>query len=269
MLTIGRFADATGLTVKALRHYHDIGLLEPSQVDPENGYRYYDEAQIEDAVAIRRLRALELPLDEIRDLLHADADTFKAGLAAHGYHVGKEAHDKYMLLLELAALDIGGGTAVELEIVDEPELRLAATIRQLHQSEGGEPIEVMCRGIYESLQERGVKPVGPPMALFRGGDRENWHIVEAGWPVPAEFAGDASVTVNIYEASRALSYDHRGSFDELHPVAQRFIATALGQGYRFSQPIRIVYLADEDARLVWPLAATDSYGPWQGDERGP
>ena len=69
MLTIGRFADATGLTAKALRHYDEIGLLVPARVDPDNGYRYYDPAQVEDAVTIRRLRALELPLDEIKDLL--------------------------------------------------------------------------------------------------------------------------------------------------------------------------------------------------------
>jgi DNA-binding transcriptional MerR regulator len=66
MLTIGRFADATGLTAKALRHYDEIGLLVPARVDPDDGYRYYDATQIEDAVTIRRLRALELPLDEIK-----------------------------------------------------------------------------------------------------------------------------------------------------------------------------------------------------------
>src|ERR1043166_5233461 len=72
MLSIGRFADASGLTVKALRHYDEIGLLVPARVDPDNGYRYYDAAQVEDAVTIRRLRALELPLDEIGALLEAD-----------------------------------------------------------------------------------------------------------------------------------------------------------------------------------------------------
>lgn len=53
MLTIGRFADATGPTAKALRHYDEIGLLVPAPVDPDNGYRYYDTAQIEDAVTAK------------------------------------------------------------------------------------------------------------------------------------------------------------------------------------------------------------------------
>ena len=43
---IGDFARATHLSVKALRHYHEEGLLAPAEVDPDSGYRRYDLAQI-------------------------------------------------------------------------------------------------------------------------------------------------------------------------------------------------------------------------------
>ena len=43
---IGDFSRATLLSVKTLRHYHAVGLLEPSEVDADNGYRYYSENQI-------------------------------------------------------------------------------------------------------------------------------------------------------------------------------------------------------------------------------
>lgn len=256
MMTIGRFAEATGLTVKALRHYDEIGLLAPASVDAETGYRYYEPAQVEDAVAIRRLRALELPLEEIRLLLRADAGGLRSGLAAHGYHVAAETHDKQMLLIELAAIVEGGAATVELERADEPELRLAGTIRHLPQEDVGDGIQSMCRRALEHLQELGVEPTGDPTALFRRGDREHWHVVEAGWPVGDDFRGDDEVAVQVYEASPAVRYDYRGPLDELHPPAQRFIATALGQGHRFSQPIRIVFLGDDHARLVWPLATS-------------
>ena len=45
-VTIGDFSRASHLSVKTLHHYHEVGLLEPSEVDPDNGYRYYSEAQI-------------------------------------------------------------------------------------------------------------------------------------------------------------------------------------------------------------------------------
>ena len=41
-MSIGDFARATHLGVKALRHYHEEGLLEPAEVDPFSGYRRYD-----------------------------------------------------------------------------------------------------------------------------------------------------------------------------------------------------------------------------------
>ena len=77
LLSIGRFARLSGLTVKALRHYDDQGLLEPAHVDEWTGYRYYTADQARDAIAIRRLRELELPLDEIAAVLRADPDTVR------------------------------------------------------------------------------------------------------------------------------------------------------------------------------------------------
>jgi DNA-binding transcriptional MerR regulator len=70
-LSIGDFAAMTHLSVKTLRRYHDIGLLEPAQVDEWSGYRYYEPAQIPAAQMIRRLRDLDMPVREIGDLLTA------------------------------------------------------------------------------------------------------------------------------------------------------------------------------------------------------
>lgn len=72
LLPIGRFSRLTGLTVKALRHYDEVGLLRPAAVDPDSGYRLYAPAQAGRAEAIRRLRRLELPLDDVAVLLESD-----------------------------------------------------------------------------------------------------------------------------------------------------------------------------------------------------
>jgi DNA-binding transcriptional MerR regulator len=69
---IGRFSRLTGLTVKALRHYDDLGLLKPAEVDPETGYRTYAPEQVERAETIRLLRQLEIPLEDIAKVLDDD-----------------------------------------------------------------------------------------------------------------------------------------------------------------------------------------------------
>ena len=256
MLTIGRFADATGLTVRALRHYDDIGLLAPARVDPDTGYRYYEDAQIEDAVTIRRLRALELPLEEIHDLVHVDAGTLRDRLAAHGYRVAEEVRDKHSLLIELGALVEGGGEPVAVELCDVPELRLAGLIRHRPLVDGDGTTD-MLREVWTWLRDQGAEPAGPPTALFRSGDGDGTHLVEAGFPVAPVVEGAGLVAVRVYPAARAATTVHLGSFDGLHETAQRFISTVLGQGLRFGQAIRIEFLErDVRARIVWPLASS-------------
>jgi DNA-binding transcriptional MerR regulator len=71
LLKIGAFSRAATLSVKALRFYHEIGLLVPDTVDPLTGYRSYSTGQLLDAAVIRRLRDLGVGLDDIRTVLDA------------------------------------------------------------------------------------------------------------------------------------------------------------------------------------------------------
>jgi DNA-binding transcriptional MerR regulator len=83
-LSIGDFSRATHLTVKMLRHYHRIGLLEPADVDPFTGYRRYTTGQLPTAQVIRRFRALDMPLEEIQAVLAAsDLQTRNERISSH------------------------------------------------------------------------------------------------------------------------------------------------------------------------------------------
>lgn len=74
LVGIGRFAAMTGLTVVALRHYDEVGLLIPAFVDPASGYRWYAPGQGLCAAMIRRLRAVDVPIGDVRALLDAAGD---------------------------------------------------------------------------------------------------------------------------------------------------------------------------------------------------
>lgn len=165
--------------------------------------------------------------------------------------------DKHSLLIELKALVEGGAAELALELADIPELRLAATIRHLRLVDP-EGVDEMLHVAWNRLAERGVEPVGPPTALFRSGDGDGTHLVEAGFPVPAGVEGDDVLRVRTYPAATAATVEHAGSYDDLPVTSQRFIATVLGQGLRFGQAIRIEFIErDVLARVVWPLATED------------
>ncbi len=84
MESIGRFSRRSGIPVSHLRHYHEVGLLQPAHIDPESGYRYYAVAQSEAAEVIGILRSIDMPVRDIQRLL---ADPSEANvrevLAAH------------------------------------------------------------------------------------------------------------------------------------------------------------------------------------------
>jgi DNA-binding transcriptional MerR regulator len=92
LMRTGVFARASTLSVKALRVYHETGLLVPAVVDPATGYRAYAPAQLTDAAIIRLLREVGVSLQDIgavldgrdlgllRKLLLEQAERFQAGL---------------------------------------------------------------------------------------------------------------------------------------------------------------------------------------------
>lgn len=73
LMTIGAFARATGLTPGALRFYADAALLVPARIDGSTGYRYYAPDQIDQATTVRRLRHMDMPLEQIALVLAGDA----------------------------------------------------------------------------------------------------------------------------------------------------------------------------------------------------
>jgi DNA-binding transcriptional MerR regulator len=83
-LPIGDFARATHMSVKTLRYYHRVGLLEPAEIDRHTGYRRYTTTQIPTAQIIRRFRDLDMPVDEVAKVLAApDIDARNELIAAH------------------------------------------------------------------------------------------------------------------------------------------------------------------------------------------
>lgn len=67
-LKIKEFSLLCGVTVKTLRHYEKIGLLQPFEVDEWTGYRYYNVSQMQAMENIRRLKEMGFSLDEISEM---------------------------------------------------------------------------------------------------------------------------------------------------------------------------------------------------------
>jgi DNA-binding transcriptional MerR regulator len=88
-----------------LRHYHQVGLLEPAEVDPQTGYRYYTLEQLPTAQLIRRLRDLRMPVADVRAVLVASSPGERDTLiAAHIDHLETELTKTQAAVKSLRAL---------------------------------------------------------------------------------------------------------------------------------------------------------------------
>jgi len=89
-MSIGEFARAARLTIKALRYYDREGLLVPARVDPGTGYRFYTSAQLATALRIGLLRRADVSIAAIRVVLHDPARGSEV-LAAERARIEREA----------------------------------------------------------------------------------------------------------------------------------------------------------------------------------
>jgi len=117
VLTIGGLASYAGVTIRAVRHYHQIGLLEEPERDA-SGYRTYDAVAVVRLVRIRTLAEAGVPLGQVRELLNADPETFAVATA----EIDRQLRAQIRALQEhrrrIAQLGSGDSLALPDEVVD-------------------------------------------------------------------------------------------------------------------------------------------------------
>jgi len=125
MLMIGQLASYAGVTIRAVRHYHQIGLLPEPERDA-SGYRTYQAAAVVRLIQIRTLAEAGVPLARVRELLDADPETFATATT----EIDRQLRAQIRALQEhrrrIAQLGTGDSLALPEEVVDYLD-RLRAT----------------------------------------------------------------------------------------------------------------------------------------------
>ena len=115
-LSIGAFSRLTHLSIKTLRYYHEVGLLEPAVIDPDSGYRYYRPAQAESAQLVRRFRDLGLPVADVKAVLAApDLTDRDAILAGHLDRMRDQLRQTEAAVDSLRRMLAGGAPPIAIE----------------------------------------------------------------------------------------------------------------------------------------------------------
>jgi DNA-binding transcriptional MerR regulator len=278
LLSIGRFARTTGLTIRTLRRYDTIGLLVPAHVDEDTGYRYYTLEQARDGEAIRRLRALEVPLDEVRALLHAPPDAVRDGLVAHRARLEGRAAGLRQTLEELSRLIEGKEPLVpekemvrfEIGIEDVEEQKALVIREHVHQDEMSNVVPKDIGEVHAYLQELGLGFHGPPICICPFPNEDGTLDAEIGWPVAEEQPGRGRIEFKSLPATRALVMKHVGPFSALGNSYRLMSEVMEENGLAAAGAPREVYVTDPkevsdpndyETLIVWPIGPEGELKP--------
>ena len=166
-LSIGDFSRVTHLSVKTLRHYHDAGLLEPDQVDPHSGYRYYTTTQIPTAQVIRRFRDLGMPVREVGEVLATtDPEARSALIAGHLHRLENELVHTREAVASLRRLLEPATEEIQVELRDEPARDVAAISAAVDLDDVLVWYSDAMTELEAVLASAGQTPTGPPGGLY-------------------------------------------------------------------------------------------------------
>ncbi len=177
-LTIGAFSRLCRLSLKALRLYDALGLLEPHHTDEQSGYRYYDPAQLERARLIGWLRQLDLPLPTIAQLLDAPpnerGELFRQlWQAIEAAHIQRRGLAEYVMQ-HFSSPEQRSHTMIQtapptfkLEQRFVPEQPVVSMTRRVYVSDLPAFFEDSAR-VLAFVEAQGAQVSGPMFAVFHG-----------------------------------------------------------------------------------------------------
>lgn len=245
MLTIGEFSRLGRISARMLRHYDIIGLLRPAHVGAENGYRYYDPAQLAVLAQITRLKGYGFSLAEIESLLPLPQHELARRIHARRLAAYAELNEMRQNLrqMEEQLLDMEG-TDLSFEkyhviVMDAPAQKVFAIRRTINISE----IHALFQELAEEMARRGIKRTGPTQYLYMGEEfsydamdlEAQAQVDEDGEGVRTIPAGTFAATTHIgpYETVK-YAYDAIAAWMAEHPE------------YEVCGPAIERYLKDED-----------------------
>lgn len=266
MVPIGRFSKMTRLSVKALRLYDEIGLLRPAWVDDSSGYRYYEPVQANRAEAIRILRSVDMPLDEIHEILDIeDPSEAKAALKRHHDRLTTRLADQQRMLEYLETIiDRERIMPYDIAVEQVPERTVAALRKATSLKTIGEDMGAGFGALMQFMGAAGAMPMGAPFIVYWDIiDEETSGDIEFCVPVAPGLTGSESVEVKTLPSEPVAFTIHHGPYREISPAYHTLTGWISDNGHEMTGPPREIYLNDPTqvseaellTRVEWPIDA--------------
>jgi len=271
MLSIGDFARLGRVSPRMLRHYDEIGLLQPERVDPITGYRSYGVAQLGRLHRLLALRDLGFTLDQIRVVLSDElrVEELRGMLRMRQAQIEHDLGEEQARLLRvdahLRALERNTHMSTpDIVIKNSDPVRIA-------QASGAAPgfghenlgpaWERLLPEVLKRLQAAGARP-GICVGWYEEPDDDGGVVLHAGFEIGDQAVeSDDRVRVVDLPVVGVASVVHRGSMDAVEPLYEALVQWIADSGYHLAGRSRELYhewhvenLADNVTEVQMPIA---------------
>jgi DNA-binding transcriptional MerR regulator len=266
LLPIGMFSRASSLSIKTLRAYHEAGILVPAQVDRFTGYRMYTADQLADAAIVRRLRGLDLPLDQVRQILQARDPSFtRHVLARHQVAMQARLDETERIVAELQS-GVAPVTHTPVHQRFEPAVHTLSMHARIKQADFGDWVYASLQRLFAVAEQAEVPLAGVAGSLY---DPEiaddDGEAIEAIVPLTEPIAIPRSargVSLGEVPAAQVAVLVHAGDYatlNETYRTLGAWVARhAEPSGGRIREWYRVAPWDTEDVaafrtELAWPI----------------
>ncbi|WKY43223.1 MerR family transcriptional regulator [Eubacteriaceae bacterium ES2] len=246
MLKIGDFSKLSRISIRMLRHYDEIGLMQPRMIDPNSGYRYYSEEQLTIAGRIQALKDMDFSLAAIIEILkkYDDPDALAEFLSIKYTELQEQEKETQQRIRLLE-------TAINRLRKDETAMNYNVTIKTLNPRYVASVRNVIPAYDQEGMlwelmmKETGNLKVDEPcysMAIFHDeGYKENDVDVEVQISVKGNYKNTEHVVFKNVSAITFASAVLKGSYEHLTEVHSYVAQWVRDNGYEFEGAMFCIY----------------------------
>ncbi len=264
LLPIGRFSEMCRLSIPALRHYDELGLLPPAAVDPDTGYRYYSVVQAADAERIRTLRLLEMPLPDIKSILAGNPERTQALLQVHRERLEQQVErQRYAIALIDTMLRDAPSAVYEVQLREIGAVCVASIRDRCSWQELGPFVQRAIGEIVRTAASQGVRFAGPPYTAYHSAESTESELdLEVGMPTDEPVEPGGRVVPGTLPGGLMATTMHCGPYEDISGAYRALGEWLTERGHETAGPPREIYLVSPEkspnpnglrTELAWPI----------------
>ncbi|EJO5347043.1 MerR family transcriptional regulator [Clostridium botulinum] len=270
MLSIGEFSKICEVSTKTLRYYAEIGLINPDEINPENGYRYYSIKQLKKMLFINRLKSYNFSLKEIKGILELEEDQSEEKLYSILNYKKKEMKEQMRIFEktleqlnnDISNLNMGKSIMSYLENIDvqlvEVSVMYILSVRKMVSIEDCEEgYGKFFNPLFEKIATEKLTIIAPPMTIYHSTEyTPSGYDIEFAIPIKEYVAGTRE-----FHPGLCLKTVVTGSYSEITSIYAKQREWAEKEGYVFAKPPYDVYVTNPTQVSTSKELITEVYCP--------